>query len=267
MLEMIDTADRRGNSFAVGTYTDSGTYAERGNNKSMKRLPKAGAYAGAGVGLARAEWSIFEAEAKGPNASAGADASVTSLGATASAKAEVGSASASAGHIIEAEAKAPSVGAEVGASLPFFGAFAKAELASASASVGPVKAKVGLAADTGASIGVEGLKVKLLGTGVTLGPQPIVQRSAEVSLDALGTIPKMLEMIDTAGRRGNSFAVGTYTFSGKHAEGGNNKSMKRLPKAGVYAGEGVGAEVGASLPFSVPLLKQNWPDPQPLLVQ
>lgn len=87
-------------------------------------------YAGAGVGKARAEWSVFDAEAKGPNASAGAEASAGSLSA---------------------------------------GAFARAELASASATAGPVKATVGLAVDTGASIGLTGAEVKVLGTGISIG--------------------------------------------------------------------------------------------------
>lgn len=123
MLEMIDTADRRGNSFAVGTYTDSGTYAERGNNTSMKRLPRVG------VGLAHAEWRVFDAVAKGPNASTGFEASLAS-------------------------------GAR---------AFAKAEVASASASAGLVKLKVGLAVDTGVSISLTGVEAKVLGTGSSFG--------------------------------------------------------------------------------------------------
>uniref|UniRef100_A0A4W6FD90 Uncharacterized protein n=1 Tax=Lates calcarifer TaxID=8187 RepID=A0A4W6FD90_LATCA len=60
--------------------------------------------------------------------------------------------------VFDAEAKGPN--ASAGASAGSLGAqaFAKAELASASASAGPLKAKVGLAADTG-----------VLGTGVSIG--------------------------------------------------------------------------------------------------
>uniref|UniRef100_A0A8D0AKN1 Uncharacterized protein n=1 Tax=Sander lucioperca TaxID=283035 RepID=A0A8D0AKN1_SANLU len=130
LVEMIDTFDRPGSSIAVGTYADAGVYADGLEDKPGKRIPKAGVYAGAGVGLARAEWSVFEAQAKGPNASAGVGASAASLSA---------------------------------------GAFARAEVASASASAGPLKAKVGLSADTGASVGLTGVEAKVLGTGFSFG--------------------------------------------------------------------------------------------------
>uniref|UniRef100_A0A668SJG6 Uncharacterized protein n=1 Tax=Oreochromis aureus TaxID=47969 RepID=A0A668SJG6_OREAU len=94
------------------------------------RLPKAGAYAEAGVGHARAEWSVFDAEAKGPNASAGAGASVASVSAQ---------------------------------------AFARAEIASASASAGPLKATVGLGLDTGVGVSPTGFEAKVLGTGISFG--------------------------------------------------------------------------------------------------
>lgn len=129
-VEMIDTFDRPGNAFATGTYAGAGTFAAGFEDKPGKRLPKAGAYAAAGVGYARAEWSVFDAEAKGPNASAGVGASAASLSAR---------------------------------------AFANAEVASASASAGPVKAKVGLAVDTGVGISPTGIEAKLLGTGVSIG--------------------------------------------------------------------------------------------------
>ncbi|KAI3357832.1 hypothetical protein L3Q82_016220, partial [Scortum barcoo] len=136
VLEVIDTVDRPGSAFAIGTYADAETYVHGGENKPGKRIPKAGAYARAGVGLARAEWSIFEAEAKGPNASAGAEASVALLGAEAFAQAEVGSASASAAGILEANVKGPNVSAGAKASVALLGAeaFAQAEVGSASAS-------------------------------------------------------------------------------------------------------------------------------------
>lgn len=173
-LETIDTFDRPGNAFATSYYADARTYADGGGKKPGKRLPKAGAYAGAGVGHARAEWSVFDAEAKGPNASAGAEASVLSVGAFA--KAEVGSASASAARILEAEAKGPNAGAGAGVSVESLGAeaFAKAQLASVSVSAGPVKATLGLAADTGVGIGATGLEVKVLGTGFSIGPKTSV---------------------------------------------------------------------------------------------
>ncbi|XP_026131738.1 uncharacterized protein LOC113111328 [Carassius auratus] len=132
-LNMIDTIDRPANAIAESTYAESGTYAVSPENKPGKRIPKAGAFAAAGVGLARAECSIFEAEAKGPNAFAIADASL--------------------------------LGAE---------AMARAEIASASAQAGPLGVTVGLGVDTGVSAGVDGLEVRILGTGFSIGPRTSV---------------------------------------------------------------------------------------------
>ncbi|CAC5402864.1 unnamed protein product [Mytilus coruscus] len=97
VIDMIDTFDRPGTADANSTYARSGTYAYGGENKPGERIPKAGAYAEAGVGEANAKWSIFEAEAKGPNAGAHAGASVT--GVSAMATAGVGTASAKAGPV------------------------------------------------------------------------------------------------------------------------------------------------------------------------
>ncbi|CAI5648603.1 unnamed protein product [Oreochromis niloticus] len=130
-VEMIDTYDRPGTAFTEETFARAETFADAFQNKPGKRLPKAGAYVEAGVGYARAEWSVFDAEAKGPNASAGAEASVAS-------------------------------GAQ---------AFARAEIASASASAGPVKATVGLGLDTGVGITPIGFEAKVLGTGFSIGPK------------------------------------------------------------------------------------------------
>lgn len=128
-LEMIDTFDQPGRAFTEETFARAGTFADAFEDKPGKRLPKVGVYAEAGVGHARAEWSVFDAEAKGPNASAGAEASVAS-------------------------------GAQ---------AFARAEIASASASAGPVKATVGLGLDTGLGISPTGVEAKVLGTGISFG--------------------------------------------------------------------------------------------------
>uniref|UniRef100_A0A3P9Q877 Uncharacterized protein n=1 Tax=Poecilia reticulata TaxID=8081 RepID=A0A3P9Q877_POERE len=132
LLEAFDTYDRPGDAYTKDTYARAGTYAiEGGEDKPGKRrIPKAGVYAEAGVGEARAEWSVFEAEAKGPNVSAGAGVSAGTLNAR---------------------------------------AFAKAELAGASASAGPLKAKVGLADDIGVDIGLTGVEAKVLGTGFSFG--------------------------------------------------------------------------------------------------
>lgn len=130
VVEMIDTFDRPGKASADATYARTGTYACGLEDKPMKRIPKAGAYAEAGVGKARAEYSVFDAEARGPNASAGASATAGTLSAE---------------------------------------AFAKAELAGASASAGPLKAKIALAADTGVKVGLTEVEAKVLGTGISFG--------------------------------------------------------------------------------------------------
>uniref|UniRef100_M4A549 Uncharacterized protein n=1 Tax=Xiphophorus maculatus TaxID=8083 RepID=M4A549_XIPMA len=128
LLKMIDTYDRPGDAYTEDTYARAGKYAYGLEDKPGKRIPKAGVGTEAGVGKARAVFSVFEAEAKGPNASAGADANPLRAS-----------------------------------------AFARAELASASASAGPLKAKVGLAVDTGASVGPTGVEVQVLGTGFSIG--------------------------------------------------------------------------------------------------
>ncbi|MGH0146771.1 UNVERIFIED_CONTAM: hypothetical protein FKN15_008747 [Acipenser sinensis] len=136
---IIDTIDREGAASADSTYAGAGTYT------TDERIPKAGAFAEAGVGRAKAEYSLFEAEAKGPNAVAGAEVSI--LGAS---------------------------------------AIARAEVASASASAGPVGVKVGLGVDTGASVGVDGIEAKFLGTGFSIGPKPSVSvLGSEVSCSVM----------------------------------------------------------------------------------
>lgn len=63
---------------------------------------------------------------------------------------------------------------------------ARAEIGSASVHAGPVGVKVGLGVDTGASVGPNGLEVKVLGTGVTLGPNPsIALLGSEVSCSVM----------------------------------------------------------------------------------
>ena len=127
-IDMIDTFDRPPAAEANATYARAGKYAHF-SNKPGQRIPKAGLYAGAGVGEASAEFSIFSASAKGPHAEAGLHASVKQVG-----------------------------------------AMATAGLGTASANAGPLEAKVGLALDTGASIGLDGVSGKVLGCGFSLGP-------------------------------------------------------------------------------------------------
>ncbi len=96
-INMVDTIDRSANAGTEVTYAQIGAKAEKPENKPGKRIPKAEAFAKAGVGRAYAEFSVFEAEAKGPNACASAEASV--VGAGAIARAEIASASAQAGPV------------------------------------------------------------------------------------------------------------------------------------------------------------------------
>lgn len=71
--------------------------------------------------------------------------------------------------IFEAQAKGPNVSAGAEAGLVGVNAIVRAEVGSVSASAGPIKAKLGLGVDTGLSLGVDGLELKVLGTGVTVG--------------------------------------------------------------------------------------------------
>ncbi|KTF78982.1 hypothetical protein cypCar_00047016 [Cyprinus carpio] len=97
LIGMIDTYDRPASANAEGGYAEQGLYASGFTDKPGERIPKAGYLAEAGVGRARAEYSIFEAEAKGPSASIGAEAKGGKIGAMA--RAEIASASAKAGPI------------------------------------------------------------------------------------------------------------------------------------------------------------------------
>ncbi|RXN07877.1 hypothetical protein ROHU_032077 [Labeo rohita] len=100
------TYDRPGNAYTEGKFARAEKYED-------DAIAKTGVYAEAGVGRARAEYSIFEAEAKGPNASAGAEASKVGLGAIA--RAEVASASAKAGPFGVKVGLGLDTGASVGA--------------------------------------------------------------------------------------------------------------------------------------------------------
>ncbi|CAC5402863.1 unnamed protein product [Mytilus coruscus] len=97
VIDMIDTFDRPGTADANSTYARSGTYAYGEANRPGERIPKAGAYAEAGVGEANGKWSISEAKAKGPNAEAHTEASFK--GVSAMATAGVGIASAKTSHV------------------------------------------------------------------------------------------------------------------------------------------------------------------------
>ncbi|XP_057188078.1 uncharacterized protein LOC130553235 isoform X2 [Triplophysa rosa] len=147
VIGIIDTFDRPGDAYTEDTYARCGTHAVAFEDEPGKRLPKAGAQCEAGVGRARAEFSVFEAEAKGPNASAGAEASVGALGAS---------------------------------------AMARAEVASVCAKAGPVGVKVGLGVDTGVSVGLGGFEAKFLGFGFTIGPKTSISLlGSEVSCSVM----------------------------------------------------------------------------------
>ncbi|TKS76550.1 hypothetical protein D9C73_010639 [Collichthys lucidus] len=195
LVETIDNFDRPGDAFAAGIYAGTGTFAEGPQNKPGKRIPKAGVYNDAGVGYARAEWSVFDAEAKGPNAGVGAGVSAT--------------------------------GAK---------AMARAELASASAAAGPVKGTVGLAVDTGASISPTQIEAKSINLSLKMSDKAVKAEGESIAIPSA----RLEGMIDTFDRPGDAFAAGTYAGAGTIAEGLENKPGKRIPKAGVYAGAGVG---------------------------
>ncbi|XP_043099478.1 uncharacterized protein LOC122353873 [Puntigrus tetrazona] len=88
--------------------------------------------------------------------------------------------------VFEAEAKGPNASAGVEANVTGVGAMARAELASASAQAGPVGVKVGLGVDTGASVGADGVEVKFLGTGFSIGPKTSISLlGSEVSCSVM----------------------------------------------------------------------------------
>ncbi|XP_055062608.1 uncharacterized protein [Misgurnus anguillicaudatus] len=88
--------------------------------------------------------------------------------------------------VLEAEAKGPNVTAGAEANATGVAAMARAEVASASAKAGPVGVKVGLGVDTGASVGLNGVEVKVLGTGISFGPKTSVSLlGSEVSCSVM----------------------------------------------------------------------------------
>lgn len=127
---IMENLDRPQKSSTEDAYVTAEAFADGFEDELGQCLPKAGVRVKAGLPSARTECSIFEVEAKLPNACAGAEASVQYLGAQAYLKAEIGSVSASAG---------------------------------------PVKAKLGLAVDTGVGISVLGVEAQVLGTGFSIG--------------------------------------------------------------------------------------------------
>lgn len=89
-------------------------------------------------------------------------------------------------EIFEAEAKGPNVYAGAEANVFGAGAMARAEIASASASAGPVGVKVGLGFDTGATVGLAGVEVKVLGIGFSIGPKTSISfLGSEVSCSVM----------------------------------------------------------------------------------
>ncbi len=90
--DISDTYDRPASAIQQALMLDLDHMMKQGRG-----FPKMEVYAAAGVGKARAEYSVFEAEAKGPNASAGAE--ISGVGVGAMARAEIASASAKAGPL------------------------------------------------------------------------------------------------------------------------------------------------------------------------
>lgn len=73
--------------------------------------------------------------------------------------------------IFEAEARGPNASAKAEASLTKVEAMGRAEVVSVSGKAGPVAAKLGVGFDTGASVGLDGVEIKFLGTGFSFGPK------------------------------------------------------------------------------------------------
>ncbi|XP_075178276.1 uncharacterized protein LOC142250096 [Anomaloglossus baeobatrachus] len=82
---------------ATGAYSGAEAYAYGDEDVPGIGNSRMGAKCEAGVGKARAVYSVLEAEAKGPSAGAGAEISATEVGAMA--RAEIGSVSAAAGPV------------------------------------------------------------------------------------------------------------------------------------------------------------------------
>ena len=137
LISMVDTYDRpHTKHISHKQFVRVGTYTSPGfENAAGHRIPKAGAYAETGVAEAATEWSVFHARARGPFAGAYAQA----LG---------------------------SSGLSV---------MATASLASAQGRAGPFAGKVGLSLDTGIGVGPDGLELKLLGFGGSIGAKTSVE--------------------------------------------------------------------------------------------
>ncbi|XP_055039039.2 uncharacterized protein [Misgurnus anguillicaudatus] len=143
-INIIDTIDRPACANAESKYARCGKYAVGLKNKPMERIPKAGVYAEAGVGRARAQVSVFEAEANGPNASVGAEASLVGVGAMA--RAEVASASAKAGPV----GVKVGLGVDTGAAISLSGVEAK--ILGTGISIGPKTSVAVLGSEVSCSV-------------------------------------------------------------------------------------------------------------------
>lgn len=136
---------------------DAGTYSDD---------DEVGAYAGAGVGRLEARNGSDRAVIRGPNAGAGAYKSSKEVGA--GAKAEVYKGSATLGPV-KVKEKLLYTGVKGSISETGVQAMAKAEVASVSVAAGPVEGKLGVGFDTGIQAGKDGVGVKFLGTGISIG--------------------------------------------------------------------------------------------------
>uniref|UniRef100_A0A8C9WGR4 Uncharacterized protein n=1 Tax=Scleropages formosus TaxID=113540 RepID=A0A8C9WGR4_SCLFO len=114
VLGLIDNYDREAGASAQSTYAESGAFDTGFSDKPGHQIPKAGVYAGTGVGHVTSRYGVFEADAKGPSAST--EAGVTPLGAQAIARAEIASVSASAGPLRVKAGLGVDTGVKVGAS-------------------------------------------------------------------------------------------------------------------------------------------------------
>lgn len=136
---------------------DAGTYSDD---------DEAGVYAGAGVGRVEGRRGNDKAVLRGPNAGVGAYKTSKEVGA--GAKAEVYKSSVTLGPV-KLKEKILYTGVKGSISETGVKAMANAEVASVSLAAGPVEGKVGLGFDTGLQAGTDGVGVKFLGTGFSIG--------------------------------------------------------------------------------------------------
>ncbi|XP_053572326.1 uncharacterized protein LOC128662558 [Bombina bombina] len=204
LVNLINTFEREGYSYVEGPFAHIVSYVCKSSDESEKIVNKFGTISEAGVGRIRVELSMMDSRsphtsidstenvsgtvnvhttkdrqhyafAEGPFARSGfyvyessgpEHKKIYKYGAYA--EAGVGRITAEF-SVFDTEARGPSASARAEASSIGVGAMARAEVGSISATAGPVHAKIGLAADTGITVGLHEFEIILLGTGFKIG--------------------------------------------------------------------------------------------------